>query len=62
VRDQVKEMLQEPMFAGRTPEETAGMCKAEADSANPRWTSNGMPQVREALAALYNWKIQQTVI
>lgn len=59
VRTQVKKILLEPMFSGRTPEETAAICKAEADPANPRWTSNGMPHVREALAALYDWKIQR---
>jgi hypothetical protein len=60
VRGQVKEILLEPMFSGRTPQETAAICKAEADPANPRWKSNGSPEVRQALAALYDWKIQRT--
>jgi len=59
VRGQVKKILLEPMFSGRTPEESAAICKAEADLANPRWKSNGMPHVKEALAALYDWKIQR---
>jgi hypothetical protein len=60
VRAQVKAILLEPMFSGRTPEETAAICKAEADPANPRWKSNGMPEVKQALAALYDWKMQRT--
>jgi predicted dinucleotide-binding enzyme len=60
VRGQVKKILLEPMFSGRTPQESAAICKDEADPANPRWTSNGAPQVQQALAALYDWKIQRT--
>ena len=60
VRAQVKQILLEPMFSGRTPEETTAICKAESDPANSRWTSNGLPHVQAALAALYDWKIQRT--
>jgi hypothetical protein len=60
VRAQVRKIVLEPLFAGRTAEQTAAICKAEADPANPRWKSNGMPEVRQALAALYDWQIQST--
>jgi hypothetical protein len=59
VRGQVKAILLEAIFAG-TPEEAAGFCKGEANPASPRWTSNGMPHVQNSLAALYDWKIQQS--
>jgi hypothetical protein len=58
VRRQVKEIVLESIFSGKTPEESTAICKAEADPASPRWNSPGMPQVPEALAALYDWKIK----
>jgi hypothetical protein len=60
VRGQVKKIVLEPLLSGRPPEEAVAICKAEADADNPRWKSNGMPHVQEALAALYDWKIQRT--
>jgi len=59
VRGQVKKILLEPMLSA-TPEQAMTLCKEEADPANPRWKSNGMPHVQEALAALYDWKIQRS--
>ena len=58
VRGQVKAILIEAIFSGR-PDEVAAFCKGEANPASPRWTSNGMPQVQNSLAALYDWKVRQ---
>jgi hypothetical protein len=60
VRAQVTKIILEPLLSLRPPEEAVAICKAEADPDNPRWKSNGMPHVQEALAALYDWKIQRT--
>lgn len=57
---QVKQILLEPMFLKKTPEERAAICKKEADPVSSRWNSDGMPQVPKALAALNDWKIRQT--
>ncbi len=57
---QVRKMLLEPLFAERTPEESSAICRQEADPANPRWKGNGSPHVQQALAALYDWKMQRT--
>jgi hypothetical protein len=60
VREQVKEMIVEPMVLGKAPEETAAICKAMADPTHPRWNSNGMPQVKLALSTLYDWQFRHT--
>ena len=52
VRDQVKRMLIENL--------SESVCKAERDPASTTWTSNGVPQVPESLAALYDWQVRHT--
>jgi hypothetical protein len=59
VHGQVKQILLEPLFLGKTHEQMVAVCKAETDPASSRWTSNGMPHVKVALAALYDWKIKR---
>jgi hypothetical protein len=56
VRAKIKAILIEEIFSGKTTEETAAICKAEANPASPRWNNSGMPQVPTSLAALYDWK------
>ena len=56
VRAQIKAILLEEIFSGKTPEEATAICKAEANPASPRWNNGGMPQVPMSLAALYDWK------
>ena len=58
VREQVKAMFLESVFAEKTPEEASALCKAEADPASARWNNNGLPQVQQSLAALYDWRIR----
>ena len=57
---QVKQILLEPMFLKKTPEERTAVCRKEADPVSSRWNSDGMPQVPKALAALNDWKVKQT--
>ena len=59
VRAQVYAMLLQEFSAGRSPEESRAICQLESDPARPRWTSNGMPQVQNSLAALYDWQVAQ---
>lgn len=59
VRGQVKQILLEAIFSEKTPEETAAICKSEANPASPRWNNSGMPQVPVSLAALYDWQVKQ---
>jgi hypothetical protein len=54
VREQVRKMLLEPV--------SLESCKAVADPTDTLWTSNGVPQVPESLAALYDWKVRHTRI
>ena len=56
VRTQVKTLILEPIFSGRSPEEATTICKAESNPTNTRWTSNGLPHVQQSLAELYDWK------
>ena len=56
VRARIKAILLEEIFSGKSAEEAATICKAEANPASPRWNSNGMPQVPASLAALYDWQ------
>jgi len=37
-------------------------CEVAATPANPLWTSNGIPQVPQSLAALYDWQVRHTRI
>ena len=60
VRTQVKTILLEELTAGKTPEQLKAICKAESNSASPRWNSNGMPHVSQSLAALYDWKTAES--
>ncbi len=59
VREQVRAIFLESVFAGKSPEETTALCKAEANPAHPRWNHNGLPHVRQSLAALDDWKIRR---
>ncbi len=59
IRAQVKSMLLEDSFSGKTPEESAAICREERNPASPRWNNSGMPQVPASLAALYDWKIER---
>jgi hypothetical protein len=56
LRAQIKTILLEEIFSGKTAEESTAICKAEANAASPRWNNSGMPQVPTSLAALYDWK------
>lgn len=56
VRQQVKALIFESLFAGKDPEETKAICKAEADPAAARWNSTGMPKIQISLSALYDWQ------
>jgi len=56
VRAKIQSILLEEIFSGKTPEQAAEICKAEANPASPRWNSNGIPQVPTSLAALYDWQ------
>jgi hypothetical protein len=60
IHRQVGAILKESLFAEKKPEEIAALCKAEADPANPHWNNNGMPHIPNALAALYDWKVQHS--
>jgi hypothetical protein len=59
VREQVRKIFIESVFAGKSPEETTALCKNEANPAHPRWNHNGLPHVRQSLAALDDWKIRR---
>jgi hypothetical protein len=59
IRAQIKALLLEETFSGKSAEESMAICKAEANPASPRWNNNGMPQVPTSLAALYDWKVSQ---
>jgi hypothetical protein len=59
VRRHVAALLIESIFEGKKGDEIRDMCKKETNPANPRWSNSGMPDVQEALAAMYDWKIVQ---
>jgi hypothetical protein len=59
IRKQVKELLVESIFEQKTPEESAALCKVEADPASPRWNNPGMPHVQQAMATLIDWQTSQ---
>lgn len=58
LRRQVSGIVMQSLFGEKSPDELTTICKAEANPASPRWNSNGMPHVPNALAALYDWKVQ----
>jgi hypothetical protein len=60
IHGQMKQILLEPLFLKKSPEERVAICKKEADPVSSRWNSDGKPQVPKALAALNDWKIRQT--
>ena len=60
IHGQMKQILLEPLFLKKSPEERVAICKKEADPVSSRWNSDGKPQVPQALAALNDWKIRQT--
>ncbi len=59
VRDKVKQLLLETISAEGDASQLKMACKEEANPASPRWSMNGVPQVQNSLAALYDWKIQK---
>jgi hypothetical protein len=60
VHEQVKSLLFESLFQGKSPGEVRDLCKAEADPASSRWNNTGMPKVQLSLAALYDWQVTRT--
>jgi endoglucanase len=54
---QVKKLILEGTFTGKTADESRAICKAEADPAAPRWKNNGVRNVQQSLAALYDWTV-----
>ena len=60
IRRQVGGIVKRSLFGEKSAEELATICKAEANPASPRWNSNGLPHVANALAAIYDWKVQHT--
>ena len=57
VRGQVKALIYESLFEGKTPEEMTAICKAEADPTRTMWTDTGMPKLQLSLASLYDWQV-----
>ena len=58
VRAQVKEILLETISAEGDEAKLEAACKEDANPASTRWSSNGVSQVHNSLAALYDWKMQ----
>ena len=58
VRAQVKEILIETISAEGDEAKLEAACKEDANPASKRWSSNGVSQVHNSLAALYDWKMQ----
>ena len=56
IRRKVQQIVLESIFEQKTPEESAAICKAEADPASPRWNNPGMPHVQQSLATLFDWQ------
>jgi hypothetical protein len=58
VRAQVKEILLEPLSAEADAAQLKAACQEDANPASARWGSDGVAQVHNSLAALYDWKFQ----
>jgi hypothetical protein len=58
VRAQVREILLETISAEGDEAKLAAACKDDANPASKRWSNNGVSQVHNSLAALYDWKTQ----
>jgi hypothetical protein len=58
VRAQVKEILLETISAEGDEAKLEAACKEDANPASTRWSNNGVSQVHNSLAALYDWKMQ----
>jgi hypothetical protein len=56
VRAQVKEILLETISAEGDAAMLEAACKEDANPASKRWSNNGVSQVHNSLAALYDWK------
>jgi hypothetical protein len=59
VRAQVREILLETISAEGDETKLEAACKEDANPASTRWSSNGVSQVHNSLAALYDWKTQK---
>lgn len=58
VRAKVRELMLETLSAPGDAAKLAAACKHDANPASARWSSNGVSQVHNSLAALYDWKTQ----
>ena len=58
VRAKVRQLMLETISAQGDTAKLAASCKHDADPASARWSSNGVSQVHNSLAALYDWKTQ----
>jgi len=58
VRAQVKKILLETISAEGDEAKLEAACKGDANPASMRWSSNGVSQVHNSLAALYDWKMR----
>jgi hypothetical protein len=59
VREQVKRILLETISSEGDATQLEAACKEDANPASRRWSSNGVTQVHNSLAALYDWKMQK---
>jgi hypothetical protein len=59
VRAQVRKILLETISADGDASLLKAACQEDANPASKRWSNNGVSQVHNSLAALYDWKIQQ---
>ena len=59
LRSSVKALLLETHFGELGDEQKVQLCKSVSNPADERWNDNGMPHVQQALAVLYDWKMQQ---
>jgi hypothetical protein len=58
VRAQVRKILLESTSAEGDAAKLKAACQEDANPASARWGSNGVAQVHNSLAALYDWQIQ----
>ena len=59
LRSSVKALLLETHLGELGDEQKVQFCKSVSNPADERWNDNGMPHVQQALAVLYDWKMQQ---